>query len=608
MFGEDESESPRVPSPWESIIELSRTSTPINGRIPSLLADEIEPWYNVRFTPPLSTFFLQSNEKKTIPAFLPSLPPENDYGSIEYKLRLLHPSPARFTRLVTQLKWRLLEGGGRALYELGVGDDGELVGLGRKDMEETIGVLGEMASELGARVWVVRQIRLGRGAEGNRVIEGDVPGPLTLDTLENLSQDSETAPAPSVLGNLHIYDVFQPSLVKVRTRTRTGNTVSSSSSNSPTSSSNDSVLAWLDDKAGAKYYRKVRKERKEKGRKKYELNRQVLGSTSTDHAHVDKEDSNTHRAEHQPNGVGSTRTRTQTRTQTHKYARKLAQPHSVRNISSSSGHSTRSSDTISPHISSCSVDEVQTQTNINGHVNELAPPHNIMKVTWGDRGTRREARDRQRAEKTRDEKTLAVQMKKAEAEVSEGAGAPPAVTSPDDFVFGVNTLNVNDGFDGDGFDGDADAVVSTTSDINTKTKIAHTHGHILTADANVVRVDVDDRGRADTHTSTEVKVEAQMGASTNQKNDDHRSFMRANGYQNQYQAIGIHVRHHDEANREYRPGIGGRRTTDESPGDGKDEDQPRLIIEALVIRNFENGEAFLDFEVFGGFEGLEYST
>ncbi|KAJ3780098.1 hypothetical protein GGU10DRAFT_369967 [Lentinula aff. detonsa] len=602
MFGEDESESPRVPSPWESIIELSRTSTPTNSQTPSLLAGEIEPWYDARYTPPLSTFSSQSNQKKIIPAFLPSLPPENDYGSIEYKLRLLHPSPARFTRLVTQLKWRLLEGGGRALYELGVGDDGELVGLGKKDMEETIDVLGEMASELGARVWVVRQIKLGRGAEGTRVVECDVPGPLTLDTLENLNQDSETAPAPSVLGNLHIYDVFQRNPVKVRTRIRTGNTVSSSSSNSPTSSSNDSVLAWPDDKAGAKYHRKLKKERKEQGRKKYELNRQVLSLTSADHAHVDKEDSNTHRAEHvhhQPNGVGGTRTRTQT----HKYARKLAQTHSVRNISSSSSssHSTRSSDTISPHISSCNVDEFQTQTDINGHVNELAPPHTVMKVTRVGRGTRREARDRRRAEKTRDEKMLAVQMKKAEAELSEDTRAPPGVTSSDDFVFGVKTSNVNDGVDGD-------AVVSTTLDINTETNIDHTHGHIVVADANVVQMDVDDRGRADIHTSTEVKVEVQMGASTNQKNEDHRSFMRLNGYQNQYQAIGTHVRHHDEANREDRPGIGRTRTTGESPGDGKDEDQPRLIIEALVIRNFEDGEAFLDFEGFGGFEGLEYST
>lgn len=39
--------------------------------------------------------------------------------------------------------------------------------------------------------------------------------------------------------------------------------------------------------------------------------------------------------------------------------------------------------------------------------------------------------------------------------------------------------------------------------------------------------------------------------------------------------------------------------------EGDDKDEPRLIIEALVIRNFEIGEAFLDFGGFGGFGGLE---
>ena len=40
--------------------------------------------------------------------------------------------PERFTRLVTQLKWRLLAGAGQALYEIGVSDSGQLVGLSRK--------------------------------------------------------------------------------------------------------------------------------------------------------------------------------------------------------------------------------------------------------------------------------------------------------------------------------------------------------------------------------------------------------------------------------------------------------------------------------------------
>ena len=56
-------------------------------------------------------------------------------GNVEYKLRLLRPSPERFARLVTQLKWRLLAGSGQAYYELGVADSGALIGLSRADLE-----------------------------------------------------------------------------------------------------------------------------------------------------------------------------------------------------------------------------------------------------------------------------------------------------------------------------------------------------------------------------------------------------------------------------------------------------------------------------------------
>ncbi|KAJ3770113.1 hypothetical protein FB446DRAFT_184339 [Lentinula raphanica] len=292
MFGEEESESPRVPSPWESIIELSRSGTPVQGPPPSLTGElerrsypSIPHPHSPSISPPSFT------KSATIPTFIPSLPPENDYGSIEYKLRLLHPSPARFTRLVTQLKWRLLEGGGRALYELGVGDDGELVGLGRKDMEETIGVLSEMAGELGARVWVVRQIRLGNRVQGTRVAR-DISGPLIVETLDFGTE------AASVLGDLHIYDVSKPKPVDlVKTRIRTSATVSSLFSHSPASPLYDSggLLDGLgsghDVSAGTKHYHKVRKERKEKGRKKYELNRQILGLgsnlTNADHTHAE---------------------------------------------------------------------------------------------------------------------------------------------------------------------------------------------------------------------------------------------------------------------------------------------------------------------------------
>jgi hypothetical protein len=81
-------------------------------------------------------------------------------GNVEYKLHLIHPSPARFARLVTQLKWRLLEGGGLAFYELGVADSGALVGLMPDDLSDTLDTLRSMAAELGARMVVVKEIEV----------------------------------------------------------------------------------------------------------------------------------------------------------------------------------------------------------------------------------------------------------------------------------------------------------------------------------------------------------------------------------------------------------------------------------------------------------------
>lgn len=47
------------------------------------------------------------------------LPPEPEQGNIEYKLKLVNPSSQRFEHLVTQMKWRLREGHGEAIYQIG---------------------------------------------------------------------------------------------------------------------------------------------------------------------------------------------------------------------------------------------------------------------------------------------------------------------------------------------------------------------------------------------------------------------------------------------------------------------------------------------------------
>ncbi|KAJ7160954.1 hypothetical protein C8R46DRAFT_1106053, partial [Mycena filopes] len=125
MFGESDSESPRVPSPWDTIISSPPSPSP-----------------------------------SPLVAAIPKLVPEQDDGNVEYKLQLLSPSPARFARLVTQMKWRLLEGGGQAYYELGVADSGMLVGLPRAELEQSLETLDAMAGEIGASVIVVKEIEV----------------------------------------------------------------------------------------------------------------------------------------------------------------------------------------------------------------------------------------------------------------------------------------------------------------------------------------------------------------------------------------------------------------------------------------------------------------
>lgn len=85
------------------------------------------------------------------------LPPEPQLGNIEYKLKLINPTSQRFEHLVTQMKWRLREGKGEAVYEIGVLDSGHLHGLSDTDMAASLDTLRSMANKLGASTTILRR-------------------------------------------------------------------------------------------------------------------------------------------------------------------------------------------------------------------------------------------------------------------------------------------------------------------------------------------------------------------------------------------------------------------------------------------------------------------
>ena len=92
---------------------------------------------------------------------------ERSEGNLEYKLKLVRVQPERLEELASQLKYRLEEGMGEAIYELGVTDEGEILGLKDQDLEETLKTLEVAAGKIGAKITVVRKIhgKMGVAAE-----------------------------------------------------------------------------------------------------------------------------------------------------------------------------------------------------------------------------------------------------------------------------------------------------------------------------------------------------------------------------------------------------------------------------------------------------------
>lgn len=92
---------------------------------------------------------------------------EEPDGNLEYKLKLVEVPPERLEELASQLKYRLEEGMGEAIYELGVTDEGEILGLDIRDLEETLKTLAAAAEKVGAKTTLIRKIhgKMGVAAE-----------------------------------------------------------------------------------------------------------------------------------------------------------------------------------------------------------------------------------------------------------------------------------------------------------------------------------------------------------------------------------------------------------------------------------------------------------
>jgi GTPase len=95
--------------------------------------------------------------------FFPKQPPEKEEGNKEYKRYLFwnnrdkNISEIEFiNRRASQMLYRLLEGEGKAVYLIGVDDDGRVKSLNDKSIQETIKYVKIISKEIDANVRVIR--------------------------------------------------------------------------------------------------------------------------------------------------------------------------------------------------------------------------------------------------------------------------------------------------------------------------------------------------------------------------------------------------------------------------------------------------------------------
>ncbi|GAA5848458.1 hypothetical protein JCM8547_004520 [Rhodosporidiobolus lusitaniae] len=227
MFGESPSESPRLPSPWLSrsangtpsplSLPTPDPSAPSTPKDPSnvgggrarrqsslesleLIAGLAEDFDSISLNKGKLSRSEQTEAEEIDLAELSRLDPEVDHqGHIEYKLRLPAPTSLhRLEKLRTQLAWRLREGGGSATYEVGLLDDGTIVGLTQGDMEESLQTLDRMLAGLGGgRVEIARVLRIG-GSTSNGSLTGTPPsGGSTNNALDCTPPSPTSALFPS---------------------------------------------------------------------------------------------------------------------------------------------------------------------------------------------------------------------------------------------------------------------------------------------------------------------------------------------------------------------------------------------------------------------------
>ena len=93
----------------------------------------------------------------------PSQKPEKYYGNREYKRNLLQNNNITIQKRASQMLFRIIEGNGKALYLLGIEDNGDITGLNRNELNKSIKLLEIISTEIKAKIDKIYIYQGGKG-------------------------------------------------------------------------------------------------------------------------------------------------------------------------------------------------------------------------------------------------------------------------------------------------------------------------------------------------------------------------------------------------------------------------------------------------------------
>jgi elongation factor 1-alpha len=106
------------------------------------------------------------------------IPPEKNNGCCEYKLKLVYGNDIseevrnkKLIKIASQMKYRLYQGNGKAIYILGVSDRGDVEGITKEELETSILFLEDACKMIDAKIYRKRMYEGKNGFIGTLRIE-----------------------------------------------------------------------------------------------------------------------------------------------------------------------------------------------------------------------------------------------------------------------------------------------------------------------------------------------------------------------------------------------------------------------------------------------------